>query len=80
MPFTRTGLAVLVTLILSSGAAAPASSDYIQRAVGPDKAYDAPSGSKLRHHGAGKATNSYRFAPAPTQDETPWHRMDCDTC
>ena len=82
MPFTRTGLAVLVTLILSPAAAAPGGSDYMQRAGGPDKAYDAPAGSKLKHRSlkGGNQTNSYRFAPAPTQDETPWHRMDCDTC
>lgn len=81
MRFARTGLALMVALVVSASGAS-AGGDYSQRKIGPDKAYDASAGSKLKRHAlpGTTETNSYRFAPAPSRDETPWHRMDCDTC
>jgi len=82
MRFARTGLALMVTLVVSAASGASAGSDYTARKVGPEKVYDASAGSKMKRYtlpGANE-TNSYRFVPAPGRYDTPWHRMDCDTC
>jgi hypothetical protein len=54
MRFTRTGLAVLVTLIVPAASGAPAGSDTIQRQVGQDKAFILGSAStSLARDGSG---------------------------
>ena len=80
MPSTRSSLTLFVTLVALSAAAVPARSDSIQRKVGPDNAYAAPTGSKLKRRRA-EGTSQRSIRPsAPARDDAPWHRMDCETC